>query len=590
MAAATRDYISDLSTEEIASPQLTWLRRYLQSSPGFASSNLHPVQPGSIQNGNAYYFTADFIDGTHNIFNTQDAADAVANTFGNNNVPVLTWPRTAGVPGTHPIKDHTTALLEPAALKSIAMKMQLNPDILLRHLNQNAHLSYRTHTREHLGFTRNRWDRSDRRVLRLCLDQANHMTVVMDQEPPDGPWTVLILADVDNCLGIDFNPNASHLQQPLRESTAAPHTAFDNAVTTLSPFDRKRVMDNPLSLVSLYTASVISSFSAHIELYQRNWSISYEPYANTSVVYGYAYHRDAVRQLAKRYTSHLRYLHRTLDNLDRFIASTRASDKASLTLLNAMVADFSHFAKEIGALKSQCDQFLEQQVSKLALQDARASMREAKDLKRLSYMAFIFVPLSLTSSFFGMNVRELGQGTTPVWVFVVTAVAILGASLLVMQASVAKWIEAPWKALCNFFGGIKDELFPTKLGEKLDMDNLHTVVFKPQAPRRNWRFWKRKAGKKDYGPLIVPPPAGMVSMGMPAETSQQQYSLMPAGALPQLSEAYYQSPAWPMPVVQPTYADPLQGRTVYTEMGPERPETIFTDDFPRPAARVTELG
>jgi hypothetical protein len=38
--------------------------------------------------------------------------------------------------------------------------------------------------------------------------------------------------------------------------------------------------------------------------------------------------------------------------------------------LKALTANFEHFSRKISALKANCDQFLEQQVSKSALQDA----------------------------------------------------------------------------------------------------------------------------------------------------------------------------------------------------------------------------
>jgi Mg2+ and Co2+ transporter CorA len=107
------------------------------------------------------------------------------------------------------------------------------------------------------------------------------------------------------------------------------------------------------------------------------------------------------------------------------------SNAVQQDLLLPLLRDFKRFSRQIKLLKSDCDQFLEQQISKLALQDARAQIQEAKDRKQLSYFAFFFVPLSLASSFFGMNVKELDSGSKPVWVFVVVALDLLGISLLI---------------------------------------------------------------------------------------------------------------------------------------------------------------
>jgi hypothetical protein len=62
-------------------------------------------------------------------------------------------------------------------------------------------------------------------------------------------------------------------------------------------------------------------------------------------------------------------------------------------------------------------------------------MREAQDLKCLSYLGFIFVPLSLACSFFSINVVELNGTPTPLWVFIVTAIGILVFPLLILTMS-----------------------------------------------------------------------------------------------------------------------------------------------------------
>lgn len=94
--------------------------------------------------------------------------------------------------------------------------------------------------------------------------------------------------------------------------------------------------------------------------------------------------------------------------------------------------DFEHFANDLEEKRLQCERFLEQQVGKLALQESRAQIRDAKDMQRIAYLAFVFVPLSLVSSFFGMNVKELNSGSTSLWVFFVAAIVLLLGSLLVI--------------------------------------------------------------------------------------------------------------------------------------------------------------
>jgi hypothetical protein len=53
-------------------------------------------------------------------------------------------------------------------------------------------------------------------------------------------------------------------------------------------------------------------------------------------------------------------------------------------------------------------------VSKLSLEESRRSIAQADSLGRVSFLAFIFIPLSLITSFFGMNIQEM-TGSDATW-------------------------------------------------------------------------------------------------------------------------------------------------------------------------------
>jgi hypothetical protein len=66
----------------------------------------------------------------------------------------------------------------------------------------------------------------------------------------------------------------------------------------------------------------------------------------------------------------------------------------------------------------------ESKIRELQLQESKRSIEEAISVKRLSMLATIFLPLSFTSSVFGMNVVQLGTGKVQIWIFIVVAVSI----------------------------------------------------------------------------------------------------------------------------------------------------------------------
>lgn len=67
----------------------------------------------------------------------------------------------------------------------------------------------------------------------------------------------------------------------------------------------------------------------------------------------------------------------------------------------------------------------------LSLQESRRSIRQADSVGRISFLAFVFFPVSLVCSFFGMNIQELtGSGVS--WrVFFISAAALSGLVIVI---------------------------------------------------------------------------------------------------------------------------------------------------------------
>lgn len=64
--------------------------------------------------------------------------------------------------------------------------------------------------------------------------------------------------------------------------------------------------------------------------------------------------------------------------------------------------------------------------------ESQKAIVQAQGVERLTRLGTIFLPLSLLTSFFGMNSAVFGQGTVPLWVFFALAVPILLFSVLLL--------------------------------------------------------------------------------------------------------------------------------------------------------------
>lgn len=68
--------------------------------------------------------------------------------------------------------------------------------------------------------------------------------------------------------------------------------------------------------------------------------------------------------------------------------------------------------------------------SRRSIEMAELSIEESKRVKLLTMLAFIFIPLSLSTSVFGMNIQQINQTGPSWWIVVVTAMAMVAAALV----------------------------------------------------------------------------------------------------------------------------------------------------------------
>ena len=69
-------------------------------------------------------------------------------------------------------------------------------------------------------------------------------------------------------------------------------------------------------------------------------------------------------------------------------------------------------------------------MNRAVVAESRKLIDQAESLKRLTLLATFFIPLSFTTSLFGMNFEELGQGHLHVWLFAVVSAPVLCSLLL----------------------------------------------------------------------------------------------------------------------------------------------------------------
>lgn len=123
-----------------------------------------------------------------------------------------------------------------------------------------------------------------------------------------------------------------------------------------------------------------------------------------------------------------------------------------------LIANFRDVEKRYKTLEEKVDRIMAVLSSVLTLEEAKKQIDNARDVARITYLAFVFVPFSLVSSYFSMN-QQFDQGPAKVyWVFFVVAVPLSVLCLLI----------------ATFESVLKSSLTPSK--KQLDEDEDAAIV------------------------------------------------------------------------------------------------------------------
>ncbi|KIJ46002.1 hypothetical protein M422DRAFT_778565 [Sphaerobolus stellatus SS14] len=334
---------------------------------------------------------------------------------------------------TQPIPGYSAHLHNPLVLSLVGQLLDVHPAVFMEHLYTGSHLR---ETYCSAFFQGRREDTtfgiSPERIMRIGVNERNHMTFVWSK------GIALMLVSEDNALGIDFSDQAfSHHQPLLRGGIQRPVTGtiLDTMIQTLKTFGSSEYSSpwaTRYALIGVYSNYLARMFSSHLDLCRDQWSL-YERLSKRSVLFGNALDREILRIILQDYATSYRYILRSFRTLEAIPGSERTDH------LDMAMVEFHRFQTEVEFLRSCFDEFMTSQLDKSALQDSRESRTEAQQLKTLSYLGFVFLPISLATSVYGMNLKVLGSGNTSLGTFIITTVVLLGASLGILLLSHISW-------------------------------------------------------------------------------------------------------------------------------------------------------
>lgn len=151
----------------------------------------------------------------------------------------------------------------------------------------------------------------------------------------------------------------------------------------------------------------------------------------------------------------------------RHVASS-SSDSAFTT--QGILEDYEQLYARCTDLSRMCTRGISLAMNKATIEESQKAIEQSRQVKKLTLLATFFIPLSFSSSLFGMNIDLLGQSTVRFWWFFVVCVPItFFASILYLWdvQALKRW----WK---SFYGGCSSERREVTVGRS-ESDPSHIV-------------------------------------------------------------------------------------------------------------------
>ena len=86
---------------------------------------------------------------------------------------------------------------------------------------------------------------------------------------------------------------------------------------------------------------------------------------------------------------------------------------------------FQDLHSQAQSLHEKCTQGMTVISNKSMLAESQRAIQQAKLVTKLTLVAFVYLPFTFTAGFFGMNFKELGNGTISLWIFFAASLPLM---------------------------------------------------------------------------------------------------------------------------------------------------------------------
>jgi Mg2+ and Co2+ transporter CorA len=136
---------------------------------------------------------------------------------------------------------------------------------------------------------------------------------------------------------------------------------------------------------------------------------------------------DNLQYFSSILTRHIRHIRNALRALKSTDNEFSAGGDAAITSATreSLMVDFDELLSRALDLYERCKDGMGVMQNRAIIVESRKAIEQSERVKKLTMLASFFVPLSFSTSVFGMNFQEFGQGHLSVWLFAVVSIPII---------------------------------------------------------------------------------------------------------------------------------------------------------------------
>lgn len=150
-------------------------------------------------------------------------------------------------------------------------------------------------------------------------------------------------------------------------------------------------------------------------------------------------HFDYARSILTRHKEHIQNLLGSFDTcMKGWKQGVTPSHHCDQELLSMLQIDLEYLSTRVQNIIALCEAGKSAIMSNASIEEAKRSNDEAVLVtgltKATNRLTFIFLPISFLTSVFGMNFRQLGQGTLSIWLWVAIALPLLACCIVLVES------------------------------------------------------------------------------------------------------------------------------------------------------------